>query len=272
MSEPSSSDSGAGRPSVSAVLLAAALTGLVATVASGCGSDPEPAGDSHGSSGGSGGAADAGTYNNLLTADAGAMTVEEFDDLCKQRGGIVYVNAFCAGSSMCKGLSLHDGELYDHSCRAQNSTCSGIGCVSTPPDTGLTGKEIYETKECGNCHADWSGTTDWDHPVVDYTKYAIAYDPLVNTAEEANRRFHDSTDERLLSIIAWGTQGFHESAGYVPYSNMPTYYQKYSRAEIERLVAHVKTLCTFTYPYGVFGQPTPDGGLDPSPTDAGCGK
>lgn len=267
----------------SGLLVAAALAGLLGAL-NGCGNKDQPASDSAGSTAGAagtsgsagsagtsgGGSAGTATYNNLVNADAGSVTMADFRAQCETRGGYVYVNAACAGSAMCKGLSLHDGEIWEHSCRGQNSTCAGVGCLDMPADQGLSGKEIYETGACGNCHADWSKTVDFDNPVVNYTRYAVFFNPNERTQQEAKDRFTSSVAKRLESIVAWGTQGIHDDADYAPYSNMPAYYQKYSLAEIRRVAAYVQTLCPFGYPYGIFGQAEPDGGLTTEDPDTAC--
>ncbi|HVU00678.1 MAG TPA: hypothetical protein VHE30_02970 [Polyangiaceae bacterium] len=265
-------------PSASARLVAAALSGLLGLAIPACGSDTKPTADSTSGTGGTGSGGDPGagapgtggdgsggstpdsdagapeTYNNVITEDAGSMTMDAFQKLCEGRGGYVYRNAACAGGSMCKGLSWHGGTLWDHSCRGQNSACAGVGCLDLPKDTGLTGQEIYESGPCGNCHADWSG----DEP--NYKKYALVYDPYTLTGEEVTKRFQESSDERLLSSVVWGVQGFYTD--YIPFSNMPAYYQKYSLAEIRRVVEHVKTLETFPYAAEQFGK-TPGYGISP---------
>jgi mono/diheme cytochrome c family protein len=275
-------------------LLAAALSGLLGIGIAGCSNDVKANADSTGATGGAGGAdggssasggesaagggapADSGiaeVYNNLLTADAGGMSMVEFQKLCDTRGGYVYRNAACAGGSMCKGLSWHGGSLWDHSCRGQNSSCAGVGCLALPADTGLTGKEIYEDGPCAGCHADWSKVVDVDKDKPDYGKFALYYDPLTLTDAEVTKRFKDSTEERLTSSVVWGVQGFYTD--YVPYSNMPAYYQKYSMAEIRRVVDYVKTLTTFTYPTEQFGLTpgygAPEAGVEGGPPvkDAG---
>jgi len=256
-------------------LISAAIAGLIGLGAAGCGSDSNSnldsghSGGSHShdtggtSSGGSssGGSSNGGTssggsgenYNDVIDEDAADMTMDEFRTLCEERGGYTYVNAACATSSMCRGLSLHDGTIWDHSCRGQNSSCSGVGCLDMPEDKGIEGQELFEASACGDCHADWSATTDWDNPIVDYKRYAVFFDPKVISEKDAMARFADSTDKRLESIIVWGVNGFHEDR--TPYSNMPTYYQKYSLAEIRRVAAYIRTLTPFPHPYSIYGEP-----------------
>ncbi|HVY31932.1 MAG TPA: c-type cytochrome [Polyangiaceae bacterium] len=246
--------------------MSAALCGLLTlSAAVACGDDgengvapiPTPseagaAGQSQQSEGGTGGtsseSAGAGgvpsdEYNNVIS-DGVEITAEDFQKMCDERDGWAYVTAFCAGAGMCKGLSLLGTTLTDHSCKGLNS-CGGAGCVDLPKDSGLTGKEIYADGPCGGCHGDWS---DADHPKFDV--YNVVYGPDM-TADAALKRFKESSMQRLMSIVVFGTQGLHPDG--TPYSNMPAYYQKYSRAEIERAIKYVQSLPTQTEQYDIFG-------------------
>lgn len=196
-----------------------------------------PAGD-----GGAGGVA-SDTYNNVVS-DGVDISAEEFQKMCDERDGWAYVTAFCAGAGMCKGLSLLGTTLTDHSCKGLNS-CGGAGCVDLPKDSGLTGKEIYADGPCGGCHGDWS---DADNPKFDV--YNVVHGSEL-TGEAALTRFKDSSMQRLMSIVVFGTQGLHPDG--TPYSNMPAYYQKYSRAEIERAVKYVQSLPAQAEQYDIFG-------------------
>jgi mono/diheme cytochrome c family protein len=194
-------------------------------------------------------AADA-TYNTLLEADA-SFTLEQFQALCDGRGGFMYVNAACAGGSACKGLSFHSGDLWDHSCRGQNSECAGADCVDTPPDMGLTGRQIYEQGPCSGCHGNYNATTK----KVDPSWYAIYYytpDPNqvgpqfdAGTAPDyatALALYKAYPLETLESKIALGVSGtYSDGRGY---SNMPMYYQTYSAAEIKRVAQYLQALQT----------------------------
>ena len=211
-----------------------------------------------------GGAAGAGVpvseYNNVIS-DGEEITAAQFQALCDERNGWVYVTAFCAGAGMCKGLSLLGTTLTDHSCKGLHS-CGGAGCVVLPEDAGLTGKEIYSAGPCGNCHGDWS---DYENP--NFNVYTIVHGSEL-TGEQAETRFKTSTDQRLLSILIFGTQGLHPDG--TPYSNMPAYYQKYSLAEIKRTLEYVKSLPTATAEYEIFGV-TPGFGIPEAPAEGGAG-
>jgi len=263
-----------GAAPASSLLIAAALAGLAGIAAVAACSEDKAGSDSHlhpnpapgvcadagtvptDPATGDGGGVDAGFNNVVRPKDAGELTPAEFQALCDEKGGYVYVNAYCGGSAMCKGLSYHGGVLTEHSCKAIN-VCGGVGCVYLPPDKGLTGKELYESGPCGNCHGDWS---DSDSP--NFNSYTVVHgDDL--TGEQALARFENSTDKRLVSITVWGTTGFH---GDTPYYNMPTYYPTYSLAEIKRVIEHIKTLPKKTDRYDIWGAPPrPDAGPDGGP-------
>ena len=123
-----------------------------------------------------------------------------------------------------------------------------------PADTGKTGKQIYEDGPCGSCHADWSTGTP------NFAKYAVTYYPLDKTEAQALAEFAGLSDKQLQAKVAWGASGIHSDG--TPYSNMDAYYRKYSLAEVKRVAAHVKTLQTFSSPYGIFGV---DAGNDGGP-------
>jgi len=272
---PASFESGA-KPS--SALAAAALCGLlVVGVAAGCaeGTDsgvaPTPSASGSGGSGGSAANPDAGqpaageggvpgTYDHVIS-EGTPVSAEDFKAMCDERNGWMYVTAFCAGSGLCKGLSLLDDTVTDHSCKGMNS-CGGAGCVVLPEDSGLSGQEIYQAGPCGNCHGDWS---DSDNPRFDV--YMVNYGPDT-TAAAALKQFKESTDQRLTSIVVFGTQGMHPDG--TPYSNMPAYYQKYSLAEIQRTIAYLKTLQIETQEYEIFGV-TPGDGIPGAGGAAGAG-
>lgn len=192
---------------------------------------------------GGAGAVGSDEYDNVVS-DGIDISAEEFQRICDDRGGWMYVTAVCAGAGMCKGLSLLGTKLTDHSCRGLNG-CGGAGCVDLPEDMGLSGQQIYAEGPCGGCHGDWS---DAEHPKLDV--YTVVHGPDVDS-EVALKRFRESSKRRLMSVVVFGTRGVH--ADGTPFSNMPAYYQDYSRAEIERAVEYVQRLPVRTQPYEVFG-------------------
>ena len=186
------------------------------------------------------------TYNILLEAGA-SFTLEQFQALCDSRGGFFYTNAACAGGSACKGISFHNGDLWDHSCRGQNSECAGANCLDTPKDTGLTGQQIYEQGPCGGCHGLFSTTTFKTDPAYyavlfmtnDPSKQGNHFDP--GTSPEyaaALAQFMGYSEQGVESRIALGVSGvFPDGTGY---NNMPEYHQTYSAAEIKRAAQYIR--------------------------------
>lgn len=210
-------------------------------------SDPKPPkmssdGNASGASGaGAPSSSDAGTYSNVVSTDS--VTFTEFSDLCEARGGFVTTNANCAGSNLCKGLSYaSDGTvLTDHSCKGLNS-CTGMSCVDLPKGSGLSGQDIYDNGPCGGCH-----NTAIEGPA----NYVVFVHP--GTApEDAVATFDKSSSARLASIVAFGTQGVNDDG--VAFSNMPSFRDKYSRAEIEAVVAYIRGLPTVTKVYSIPGE------------------
>ncbi|MBM4363747.1 MAG: hypothetical protein FJ104_13785, partial [Deltaproteobacteria bacterium] len=246
----------------SGTLLAAALGGLLATLPLACSEDSgetpgagaRPEVDAGGGTGGGGGgsadggggggeadaAADA-PFNRVIAEDV-TDTPQQFRERCDEYGGWVYQSAFCAGSGQCRGLFLLSGTLSEQSCRGMNG-CGGLGCVQMPEDQGRTGKDIYETGGCENCHGKWSE----DYSSVDMSVYAVNHDGT-HTDEEAVQKWKDASVDRLVGVMVYGTQGFAPSG--VAFTNMPSYRADYSVAEIRRTVEYLKTLPTFVQVYG----------------------
>lgn len=57
---------------------------------------------------------------------------------------------------------------------------------------------------------------------------------------QAEARFKTGARLLLLSIVAFGSHGLNDD--WTAYANMPAFYGKYSRAEIERVVDYIRTL------------------------------
>jgi hypothetical protein len=188
-------------------------------------------------------AADPDVYDNVLSEGV-PISAEEFQALCDERDGWSYTLAACAGAALCKGLSLTGDVLTDHSCKGVNS-CAGFGCVVPPKDTGLTGEEIYRDGPCSGCHGSWA---DYENPNLGV--YTVWHGWNVSP-EAAIDQFKNSSEKRLLSILAFGTQGLHPDG--TAYSNMPAYSQKYSLAELKRTLEYIQSLPTEASAYEVPG-------------------
>jgi hypothetical protein len=185
--------------------------------------------------------ADAGAFSRVLST--APITFRDFSDLCEKRGGFVSTNANCAGSNLCKGLSYADDGtvLTEHSCKAMNS-CMGLSCIDLPPTSGLSGQDIYETGPCGGCHND----------AISGSVYVV-FTPQGTSPDAAVTAFDKSSDLRLESIVAFGTQGVNDDG--VAFSNMPSYRETYSRAEIDAVVQYVRALPKHTKLYAIPGNP-----------------
>ncbi|MEQ1504824.1 MAG: c-type cytochrome [Myxococcota bacterium] len=196
----------------------------------------------------------------ILTEYAGPRTFEEFVRLCDQsamldgsaRPGVVEMHASCSGVNACRGMSYGDwGEdaiLTDHGCRAMN-WCVGWSCVETGPGLNTPVEEMYATN-CAYCH-NW---VEGDENPAPAFKVMVppGQDPAAVLAA-----FPTLPDERLRSAIAFGKAGI-TSSGHA-YANMPTFVKRMSRAEIDTMVAYVRSLpATTTEGFGY-----PDGSTIP---------
>lgn len=243
----------------SSVLLAAALAGLMAT-APACSStekvDPTPRADA--------GAEE--SFSRLLQVDSG-LSFEEFRQLCEERQGWAYLTSSCAGSGMCRGLFLLDGTLSEQSCKGMNG-CGGAGCVTMPKDSGKSAQEILDEGGCANCHAHWND----DYTEFDYSTFTLPYG-AGQTAEGKLAQFDAASDDRLVSIMVFGTQGIE--TGGIYFSNMPAYRDKLSLAEIRRTVKQIRSMPKLPKAYEYFGresQSAPEAGAaDAGAADADVG-
>jgi hypothetical protein len=248
------------RPQASRRLLSAALTGLVG-LAGACKDNQakaEPDPDSIDA-----GVADAPEVQDAAPPvdaapidaappDAGSKIISEtkvqktFAELtaeCDARGGYTQIHAACAGSNACAGFSYGDwGEdavLTEHTCAGVNG-CNGLSCVVLPADSGKTAEQILAAdlpedgpRSCKNCHAEW--TDDG----VDTSKFKIYV--LGGSGRDASN-WLDVPAAAQERIIAFGKTGVYTDG--TAYSHMAAYHKIYSRAEIRRVVQHIRTTST----------------------------
>jgi hypothetical protein len=248
------------RAAPSASLLAGALSGLLGlgVAVNGCGNgnddNPPPVGNDMATPA----AKDLGApaSNDLsasykIVVSTTPITYDQFTATCRARGGLVQTTAICAGNNSCKGLSYLNGTLTEHSCAGMNGCGPGFSCVDLPADTGRTGKDIYEKGTCApTCHAQFT-------PTYDPSYYYLQVRPDTVTLAQAQDRFLNGPTERLESIIGFGTSGLNPDG--TAYHTMPASYQLYSLAEIDRVIAYIRTLPVVTQYYGIPGW-TEDGG------------
>lgn len=208
----------------SSALLTAALAGLVC-VGSACRKDKDDD-DTVASTG----------PQVTSTTVAEDMTFAKFSEDCETRGGLVEMHAACSGAATCKGVSFNkfSKKMVEHTCKGGN-TCGGMSCIDLPKDTGLSGEEVYKAA-CQSCHGDEE---------MSFAETFKLYLPA-DTADKAAAvaAFTQKPTAQHVSVVAFGTHGqvTSENNKGTEYSNMPAFYQKYSRAEIEKVVDHVRTL------------------------------
>jgi hypothetical protein len=181
-----------------------------------------------------------------ITVSTTPVTYEEFLAACKERGGFVQTTAACAGNNACKGFSYLEPTLTEHSCKGMNNCGPGMSCVVLGPDQGRTGKEIYEGEGAcaATCHGQFS-------PIFDPGVYTLYYRNGSMTADEATAHFQTDPIQKLYSTVAFGVHGMGDDG--VAFAHMPPHYLKYSRAEIERVVAYIRTLPVEPSPYDIPG-------------------
>ncbi|HMV69327.1 MAG TPA: MopE-related protein [Myxococcota bacterium] len=182
----------------------------------------------------------------LLDGDLdGEISFEEFEAACARsamivgeaRPGVVEAHASCGGTSSCRGMILHPwNELLEHDCRGVNG-CTGWSCVETAEGLGLAGAELFEAATCTWCHsAATEGAFGVEVPPGEDVEAWVA-------------SFLDRSDAEFRATIAFGSKGV--SPNDVAFTNMPAFYERLSRAEIDALIAFVRAMplegATFQY-------------------------
>ncbi len=163
----------------------------------------------------------------------GAISLEEFEAACAQGAllfdgepGVVSTQAKCGGTSACRGMVLHPwNELFVHDCRGINY-CAGWSCTETAPDQGRDGATAYAEANCTMCH---SG----DEPGF------VVPVPEGQDVEATVAAFLDRSDDRFRAAIAFGVSGI--SPNDFAFRNMPSHYEVLSRAEMDAVIAFVRT-------------------------------
>jgi hypothetical protein len=172
----------------------------------------------------------------LIDADGdGAVSLSEFEAACARGAmvfgaaepGIVQTHAACGGTTACRGMVLHAWEqLYEHDCRGVNG-CAGWSCVEATADAGRDGPTAYTAATCDWCHGG-DGTFGVHVPAgEDPTTFVASF-------------FSSRTDTALRSAIAFGRAGIGPDG--VATRDMPGAHERLSRAEMDRLIAHLRTL------------------------------
>lgn len=164
-----------------------------------------------------------------------AISLDEFEAACAEAAmvfgdanpGIVETHASCAGTSSCRGMILHPwNDLYEHDCRGVNG-CAGWSCVETADDRGRDGATAYSEAHCDYCHSGSGGA--FALPV------AAGADP-----DAALAAFEGRSEDWLRGAIAFGIRGVTDDG--VAYANMPPHYALLSRAEMDAVIAYLRSL------------------------------
>lgn len=203
-----------GSESIRDTLVGAAVTGLLM---GGCASD---SGDD--------------APRELRRYEVADLTVERFEEICDERGGLSQTHATCGGNNACRGLDYNSWDpitIVEHTCKGF-SACKGLSCVDLPKDKGQKGDKIYEDK-CAKCHGG-----DEESPDAN-SVYKVFFEPGGN-ADDALARFERFDQDVLVKMAAFGAVGYYEDG--TPYANMPPFHEDFSVVELQRVVEHLLTL------------------------------
>jgi hypothetical protein len=179
-----------------------------------------------------------------INAEQKEYTFADLTKTCDSRGGYVQVHGACGGVNACQGFSYGDwgpgaAMLTEHSCTGVNG-CAGLSCVVLPEEKNKekSGAELYdllfadtEPNSCSGCHGDHSG----DEP--DLSKFAV-YVLDGSTRNETNWLERTAADQER--VVAFGAHSVLPDGTAM--ANMAAYNKVLSRKEIEKVVAHLRTL------------------------------
>jgi hypothetical protein len=176
------------------------------------------------------------------------QTFAQYTEDCDALGGYVQITASCSGVNACAGFSVGDWNpdvRSEHTCRGLNG-CNGLSCITTPADSGLTGEQILALEAipngqpddvingpapCSYCHSVY--TDD----VLDPSAFKVHV--LPGSGRTADN-WLDRSPAEMERIVAFGAHGV--TADGIAYAAMVGYAKSLSRAEIERVVTHIRTL------------------------------
>jgi hypothetical protein len=168
--------------------------------------------------------------------------------MCDERGGYAEIHAACGGQNTCKGFSYGDwgpdaAVLTEHSCTGTNG-CLGLSCVVGVEGrfADKTGAELYgqefsdtEPHDCLGCHAETLDEND--HSKKDLNTFFVWVQPGSTRTAENWLDVPATEQERKVFFGARYTDGHGRQI-----QNMAAYHKVLSRKEIERVVAHIRTL------------------------------
>jgi mono/diheme cytochrome c family protein len=179
-----------------------------------------------------------------ISAEQKEFTFADLTKTCDSRGGYVQVHGACGGVNACQGFSYGDwgpgsAMLTEHSCTGVNG-CAGLSCVVLPEEKNKekSGAELYdllfadtEPNSCSGCHGDHSG----DEP--DLTKFAVY---VLDGSPRNATNWLERTAAEQERVVAFGTHTVLPDGTAM--ANMAAYNKVLSRKEIEKVVAHLRTL------------------------------
>ena len=179
-----------------------------------------------------------------ISAEQKEYTFAELTKMCDSRGGYVQVHGSCGGVNSCRGFSYGDwgpgaAMLTEHSCSGANG-CQGLSCalLAEGKYKDKSGAELYdqvfadtEPSSCSNCHAPHVDD------VAQLDKF-IVHVPPGSTRNASN--WLERTPAEQERVIAFGVHTVLPDGTAM--KNMAQYKDVLSRTEIERLVAHLRTL------------------------------
>jgi hypothetical protein len=183
----------------------------------------------------------------MISSEQKEYTFAELTKTCDSRGGYIEVHAACGGTNTCQGFSYGDwgpggATLTEHSCTGANG-CNGLSCVVLPKEKNQDkdGAELYdmvngdaEPSACSNCHADHSGTEP------DLSKFAVY---VLEGSTRTVDNWLDRTTAEQERVVAFGAHSVLPDGTAL--TNMAPYKRTLSRNEIEKVVAHLRTLTPF---------------------------
>lgn len=180
----------------------------------------------------------------------GPWPFAEFEAACELRGGVVQIHAACSGSNACRGMSYgnwgEDAVLIEHTCAGMNG-CNGWSCVELPAGEGRDGPTVYAAS-CGGCHG-WEGpleTVDEAGAEVSIPQFTVFLPPDADV-DAALAALPARSQGELRATVAFGRSGVSE--GGRAYANMPAFHERLSLAEVDAVIAYVRTMPSIAHLY-----------------------
>ena len=184
-----------------------------------------------------------------INSDQKEYTFAALTKMCDDRGGYAEIHAACGGQNTCKGFSYGDwgpgaAVLTEHSCTGVNG-CLGLSCVDGLKKGKFedkSGADIYaaefeetQPNHCVGCHAESLDPND--HSKKDVGTFTVWVQPGSTRTKDNWLDLSAAEQERKVFFGARFTDGHGRQI-----QNMAAYKETLSRKEIEKVVAHIRTL------------------------------